>query len=113
MYQVPGVTYYQTTSAVLGKIYSNAMMMNLVNSRITTYTNNLNDHDTANVSNELSTDHRRPVFSTSHGGISVSREECQWTDEEAFSRGLGQDSKGPLVQVHRKASSGPGKRYQV
>ena len=55
------------------------MMMNLVNSRMGYgFTN-----DT--VSTELSADHRRPVFSTLHGGISVTREECQWTDEEPSS----------------------------
>jgi len=86
MYQIPDVTYYQTTSAVLGKIYSNAMMMNLVNTRMAY------DLDGV-VSNELPTDHRKPVvFSTSHGGISVTREE--WTDEESSSSGQGRGAKG-------------------
>jgi hypothetical protein len=83
MYQIPGVTYYQTTSAVLGKMYSNTMMMNLVNSRMPTYASD-DTTNFVNVSNELSSDHRIPIFSTSHGGISVTREE--WTDEEPSSR---------------------------
>ena len=67
LFQIPGVTYYQTTSEVLGKLYSNTMMVNLVNSRMV--------YDiTDTVSNRLSTDHRRPV-STAHVGISVMREE--------------------------------------
>jgi hypothetical protein len=67
LFQIPGVTYYQTTSEVLGKLYSNTMMMNLNSRTVYDITN-----DT--VSNRLSTDHREPV-STAHGGILVMREE--------------------------------------
>jgi len=89
MFQIPGITYYQTTSAVLGKLYSNSMMMNLVNSRITSH-NIANMNDT--VSNGLSTD-QRPVFNISHGGISVTREE--WRNEDSPFRGQG--AKGVTV----------------
>ena len=86
MFQIPGVTYYQTTSEVLGKLYSNTMMMNLVNSRMV-----YNTTEDA-VLNELSTDHRRPIFPTTHGGISVTREE--WTDlERDESSSYGQSAK--------------------
>ena len=85
MYQIPGVTYYQTTSAVLGKIYSNTMMMNIVNGRIAYNITNLKDKDAQAAS--VSTDHQRPVFSTTDGGISVTREE--WRDEESLSPGQG------------------------
>ena len=77
MFQVPGITYYQTTYEVLGKMYSNTMMMNL-NSRMTSCFNIRNDTSTV-PANELSTDPQlgRLVFrvSTSHGGVSVMREE--------------------------------------
>ena len=80
MSHIPNETYYQTTSEVLGKLYSNTMMVNLVNSRIGySFTN-----DT--VMTELSTDHQR-VLSTLHVGISVTREE--WTDGESPSHGQG------------------------
>ena len=96
MFQIPGVTYYQTTSEVLGKLYSNTMMMNLVNSRMAY--NITNDTDTTVPNNELSTYHRKPVFSASHGGISVTRE--QWTDEESSSRGEPEGAK--VLTVARK-----------
>ena len=69
------------------------MMMNLINNRITAF-NITSINDT--LPNDPSTDHQRPVFPTSHGGISVTREE--WTDEDLSSRGQG--AKG--VTVARK-----------
>ena len=62
------------------------MMMNL-NSRMVYNTTN----DSGTVTNdELSIDYRRPVISTTQGGISVTRTREEWTDEESSSRGLGQ-----------------------
>ena len=72
MFQIPGVSYYQAASEVLGKMYSNTMMMNL-NSRMVSWFGVTND----TVLNEPSTD-LRFVLSTSNGGISVTREE--WID---------------------------------
>ena len=69
MFQIPGVSYYQAASEVLGKMYSNTMMMNL-NSRMVSWFGVTND----TVLNEPSTD-LRFVLSTSNGGISVTREE--------------------------------------
>jgi hypothetical protein len=88
MFQITDATYYPTTSEVLGKLYSNTMMMNL-NSRMPVMYNNITNDI---VSNEIPTDRRRPVFSTAHGGISVTREE--WTDEESSSRGQPEGDKG-------------------
>jgi hypothetical protein len=75
MFQIPGITYYQTTSEVLGKMYSNTMMMNL-NGRI----GYSNTNDAVPESKGLSTDPRTTVFSIAHGGISVTREE--WSDKD-------------------------------
>ena len=82
MFQISSATYYQTTSEVLGKLYSNTMMVNLVNSRMGySFTNDI-------VSTELSTvSDQRGTFSTSHDGISETREE--WTDGESSSHGQG------------------------
>ena len=73
MFQIPGVSYYQAVSEVLGKMYSNTMMMNL-NSRMVSWFGVTND----TVLNEPSTD-LRFVLSTSNGGISVTREEWIFT----------------------------------
>lgn len=87
MFQIASATYYQTTSEVLGKLYSNTMMMNLLNSRMG-YNRDITNDST--MSNELTTDHRTPVvFSTSQGGISVTRTREEWTDEESSSHGQG------------------------
>ena len=65
-------------------------MMNIVNSRMAyTQSNitNLKDAQPATQPTSVSTDHQRPVFSTTDGGISVTREE--WRDEESLSPGQG------------------------
>ena len=65
MFQIPDTTYYLTTSSLLGKMYSNTMMMN-INSRI------VSRYFIADntVSNELSIDTQlelgRSVSSTAH-----------------------------------------------
>ena len=80
MFQIPGVTYSLTTYEVLGKMYSNTMMMNL-NSRMVSYSNNTDDSVTA-VSNEVSTDPRlglaKPVFSTSHREACAAWSPVRW-----------------------------------
>ena len=99
MFQIPGVTYYQTTSAVLGKIYSNTMMMNIVNGRMAYNITNLKDTDTQVASvlppNELLTDNQ---FSASNGGISVTREE--WRDEGSLSPGQGANGPSTIAEKH-------------
>jgi hypothetical protein len=69
LFQIPDITYYQTTAEVLGKLYSNTMMMNLVNSRM------VYDITDDTVLNRLSTNHQRLVSAHSDGGISVMHEE--------------------------------------
>jgi hypothetical protein len=63
----PKETYYQTTSVILGKMYSNSMMV-VLNSRMVY----------GIINDTLSSEVINPVFSISHGGISVTRE--QWTE---------------------------------
>jgi len=68
-------TYWQTSIGVLGKLYSNTMMV-VLNSRII-----FQIQDNSITSNESSASNprtpRRSIFRRSHGGISVTRE--QWT----------------------------------
>ena len=61
-FQIPGITYYQTTYEVLGKMYSNTMMMN-INSRMVS---GFGTNET--LSNELSP-LGRLVFTTPRGGF--------------------------------------------
>jgi hypothetical protein len=71
MYFIPShPTYFQTTSIVLGKLYSNTMMV-VLNSRMTIS----RDTSLTGLSSMMST--RRSAF-TSHRGISVTQQ--QWMD---------------------------------
>ena len=78
-------------------------MMTLVNSRMVYYHmhDNITNVTVTVSDDELSTDHRRSVFSTAHGGISVTREE--WTDEESSSHGQG--AKGSTFAGNRPLDS--------
>ena len=76
LFMLPGhLTYYQTTSGMLGKMYSTTMMV-VLNSRIVFKTQDdpgiSNEHISSSVSNPRIG--RRPTFG---GGISVTRE--HWT----------------------------------
>ena len=79
LFVLPGdhPTYYQTTTAIIGKIYSNTMMVTL-NSRI-----NISKRDTSTGSTDYSTSsnsemrRRLPHSESSHGEITVTQE--QWT----------------------------------
>ena len=71
MFQIKGTTYFQTPYEVLGKMYSNTMMMNLNSRMVSRYIT-----DDGSASNEFQlTDPRRPVFANLQGGISVTSEE--------------------------------------
>ena len=74
MYLLPGhPTYFQTSSAVLGKIYSSTLMV-VLNSRMV-----ISGHDAPSTElSSIASNRRRPAFTTSNGGITVTRE--HWAD---------------------------------
>jgi len=72
LFVLPGnhPSYYQTTTAILGKMYSNTMMVTL-NSRINiSQKDGSTDHSESTVSN---LENRRRLRDTSHGEITVTR----------------------------------------
>ena len=74
MFQIKGATYFQTPYEVMGKMYSNTMMMNLNSRMVSRYIT-----DDAVVSNEVQlsqlTSPRLPVFANLQSGIMVTCEE--------------------------------------
>ncbi|KAF8910655.1 hypothetical protein CPB84DRAFT_1702355 [Gymnopilus junonius] len=68
-------TYYQTTSAILGKVYSTTMMV-VFNSRMKIGKNDNNSYDHMSSTQHMNDNPpRRPAIALAHGGVVVTREE--------------------------------------
>lgn len=68
-------TYYQTTSAILGKVYSTTMMV-VFNSRMKIGKNDNNSYDHMSSTQHMDDNQpRRPAIALAHGGVVVTRDE--------------------------------------